>query len=70
MSKKNKLVLVLAGWVLLALGGLLNISCLAPYYYDRDGHRFWRDGHDDDWHKAHGDHWDEYHADDHHDRDH
>lgn len=59
--------LLLVG-MLLVTGGLLNISCLAPYYYDTHGVRVWRDGHDDNWHRAHGDHWDEDH--DHHDQDH
>ena len=67
MSKKMSRVLVLAGWLFLGLLGFLNISCLAPYYYDPYGHRIWRDGHDDDWHRAHGDHWEEYHPD-HHDQ--
>ncbi len=56
------------GWMVLLAGGFLNMSCLAPYYYDPHGVRVWRDGHDDDWHRSHGDHWDEDR--DHHDHDH
>jgi hypothetical protein len=63
MFKKKGLFLVLTGWLILFIGVLTQISCVAGYYYDH-GHRYWRDGHDDDWHRAHGDHWDEYRPDD------
>ncbi len=61
MHPKRKLAAALTGLLILFAGGLLHLACVAPYYYDHDGHRIWRDGHDDDWHRAHGDHWDEYH---------
>lgn len=62
MSRKSRLGLLLAGWVVLMVAGLLSTSCVSPYYYDRYHHRIWRDGHDDEWHRAHGDHWEEWHG--------
>ncbi len=64
MRKRRGWTWFLAGWLILMMGGLFNLSCLAPYYYDH-GRRVWRDGHDDDWHRQHGDHWNQ----DHHDQD-
>lgn len=63
MRGQKRLKWLLLGWLVLFIAGGTNISCMAKYYYDPQGHRIWRDGHDDDWHRAHGDHWDEYHPD-------
>ncbi len=71
MFKRGKRAAALTGLLIFLAGGLLHMSCLAAYYYDRDGHRVWRDGHDDDWHRQRGDHWDDDHHDDsHHDDNH